>query len=203
MKRIANRLMLPTMLAAAFLAVPGYCAEAPPDVLAKAIQREGTVKIKAVHLIYTHGTAIDQYTLEEVLPDRLHMIRTNAGHKLEVIAVSPTTYTRWDGGAWTSSPMARAGIDMSAVAGLLLQGISLVKELPVTVKAGKKQRNFSGNMAWTNHGSEHRGKLAISIGSVSKLPVSLAFTGTCNGAPCSFQQTFSYDPSIKIVAPVP
>jgi hypothetical protein len=86
---------------------------------------------------------------------------------------------------------------------VLLHGMTHVKELPITTKAGKKQRNFSGNMAWTNHGSEHRGKVSISIASVSRLPLSLAFTGTCNGAPCSFQQTFSYDASIKIDAPTP
>jgi hypothetical protein len=192
-----------TMLLSMFMAMPARGADAPVDVVAKAIQKEGATKVNAIHLTYTHGATTDDYTLEEILPDRLHMIRTTAGHTLELIAVSPTIYTRWDGSAWTSSPMAKAAADMSVITGVLLHGMTHVKELPITTKAGKKQRNFSGNMAWTNHGSEHRGKVSISIASVSRLPLSLAFTGTCNGAPCSFQQTFSYDASIKIDAPTP
>lgn len=191
------------LLAATFTATTARSAAAPLDVIANSIQKEGATKNKSIHLTFEHGAVKDDYTLQEILPDRLHMIRSTAGHKLELIAISPLTYTRWDGGAWASSQMARSPTDMSALTGILLKGMTQVKELPATTKAGKKQRNFTAAMTWTNHGSEHRGRLSIAISSATNLPLSLAFSGTCSGAPCSFRQTFSYGSGAKIDAPIP
>jgi hypothetical protein len=188
-------------LAIATLATASFAAEAPRDVIAAAIKKEGMTRTKSIHLTFRHGNIKDDYTLQEILPDRLHMIRSTAGHKLELIAISPTLYTSWDGAAWTSTSVAKSPADMQAITGILLNAMTQVKEAAATKTAGRKQRNFTASINWSNRGSAHQGTLRVAIGSANKLPTSMDFTGSCSAQPCSFHQDFNYDSTIKIVAP--
>lgn len=203
MKRATQPSVVVLTYTAALISLPAQSAQTPLQVIAAAVQKEGSTTSKSVHLEFDRAGTKDVYTLEERLPDRLHLTRSNAGHTLEVIAVAPTTYTRWDGGAWSSAPMTKSPVDMSAVASVLLQGLTQIKETPAKGATGAKQREFTGLMSWTNRGTLHSGKLTVAISSASHLPLRMSFTGTCNGAPCSFLQTFSYSAAIRIEPPTP
>ena len=187
------------------LSVLGFClmcrAQTPLATIEKAIQEEAKVKVKSATLVWEKAGIQDRYSIQEELPDRMHMVRKYGGHTLEVFGVKNTTYWRWDNSRWNQNPMARSALDIESFASFLLKGMSNVKESAGSTKSGVDTRLFSAHMTWSNRGTLHQGTLKIFLDSSSLRPLQLSFAGTCGAQVCSFVQTFNYNPTTTIVPP--
>ena len=196
---------LKSLLLVGPLAVLGFSficqAQTPLAAIEKAIQAEANIKIKSATLVWEKAGVQDSYTIEEELPDRMHMVRKYGGHTLEVFGVKDKTYWRWDNSNWNQNPMAKSTLDVESFASFLLNGMSDVKESTPSPNSGVKTRLFSAHMAWSNRGIVHQGTLKISLEATSLRPLQLSFNGTCGAQACSFAQTFDYSSTIKIIPP--
>ncbi len=193
--------LLPAVTALACALTAGVTFADVPTDLASALANETKAASQQIHLTWTRGGGVDDYTIQVVLPSRVRVVRVAAGHTFEFIAVPPILYYRLDGSAWQNGPYRSP--DALPVASLtdFLKGLSNLTEVSGVDSAGKPVRTFKGITSWHNDDQEGSGNFGLTATGPAFAPTRLDFTGMCNSQPCSFVQTFTYDKSINVMAP--
>jgi hypothetical protein len=175
-------------------------ADAPTE-LAEVLANETKAAAQQIHLTWTRSGGVDDYTIQVVLPSRVHVVRQAAAHTFEFIAVPHTIYYRVDGSAWQHGPYRKPSALPIPSLTDFVRGLSDLTEVPGVNAKGEQVRSFKATTSWHNGTQVGSGTIELTATGPTFAPTRLDFNGKCGSQPCSFVQTFSYDKSIKVEAP--
>jgi hypothetical protein len=192
--------MRPIVLAAFVL--PLYIcktqAESPLEAVLKAVHVEEAAPAKRVHLTFKLAGKANEYLVERVLPDRLHLTFTTAASSEELYVVNRFTYSH-DARGWHKTLLGtRLPAGIPSITGLLQSRFINVSEVS---QPGGVTRVFAGLVSWPQQAGVARGRLDIEVTMATGLPLRARFEGSCGSLACSFDQKWDYDSSLDIEPP--
>jgi hypothetical protein len=189
------------MLAAGCRPPAPSAAEAKQAVL-EALSAEESAGPRRLHIdLQSNGRTLQQ-TLEIVPPDRAHVVIRLNGQTEETFYVGDTVYAQVDG-MWHAIGKPEAPFDgLAYTSEFFRAALVAVRSPTATTRSGRAIAIYGAEMRWTLHGKAASGTGDVAIDRDTGRPVSITFEGTCAGAACKFEETFEYDPSITVQAPL-
>ena len=181
--------------------VPAF-AEQPLGFILRSFAAEEQAPKKRADLIFRGGSTVTRYVIERVLPDRMHMHMREGSREQELTVIGDRMFKKEPTGWSSTSTPPRLSMPLSVV-GLFENRLENVKEMNRVSRDGIEQRVFMGTLSWFSGRRRNEGTIRIFIEVSSGLPRLMTFKGTCGSSECSFEHAITYDPGIRIEAPVP
>ena len=185
-------------LAAALASTPVF-ADAKADILAshKAMMKAGTFRIVGT----TESSQGKAETWAEIQwPDRYHI----RGNGTEVIVLPGKTYMK-QGDKWTALPMDMSAMIKSMSPEAMKQGfdsMTNVKELGEQSIDGKTAIGYEYDSSVTMMGITAKSHVRMWVDTATDLPLRQEIDGEAMGVKSKSVQTYTFDPSIDIEAPL-